>query len=91
MKKEKFNFKKYLVANLGCKYSEHHDNRLDHDDNGYYIFIDDDRFMVFDLGDESGWIGSVPLDEDDPTIDYFKDILEDQDDSIDESNGILPF
>lgn len=92
MKKANFTFEKYLTETLGFKFSEHHHNRLDHDDCGYYIFIDGDRFMLFDLSDESGWIGPVPLDEDDPIIDHFKEILADQGDSINEkSTGILPF
>ena len=71
-----FNFKKYLTENLGYKYSEDHYNRLDHDDIGYYIFIDGDRFMLFDRGDDSGWIEQVPLDEDDPAMDHLKELLE---------------
>ena len=53
---------------------------MDHD-NGYYIFIDGDNFMIFDLSDDSGWIGKVPIDEDDQIIDnYLKEILTDEED-----------
>lgn len=95
MKKENFTFEKYLIENLDCEYSEYHDNRLDHD-NGYYIFIDGDRFMVFDLADESGWIGKVPIEVDDPVIDdYFKEILsvqkEFEDDIIDYKVKLLNY
>lgn len=76
MKKENFNFEKYLIEKLGCKYSEDYHNRLDHDDSLNYIFIEGGRFMLFDRGDESGWIDQVPSDEDDPVIDRLIEILD---------------
>jgi len=87
---KKFDFKKYLI-DLGCKYSRH-DNRLDHEENDYYIFIDDDRFMLFDLGDESGWIEHVPSNENDPVMDLLKELLAKQKDAqLMRGNGISPF
>jgi len=74
-----FDFKEYLIENLRCKYSEDHYNRLDHEENGYYIFFDDDSFMVFDLGDESGWIHKIPLDKDDFIVHHLEEIFANMD------------
>lgn len=71
---ENFDFIGFLEEELQFTNSSC-ENRWENIELGYYVFFDEEKFMLFDLANHSGWFSKIPTNENDYIVDLLKEMV----------------